>query len=186
MSSGASRLVCTRLCRGVRSVEMVTQPGHYLLRHAGCMSVTRMEMEELQVGKGTRVRTRTGWQSMTAGAVADAHRSSANPDSFEAAGVAPRPPSRQHADPGEARKSVLKRNKERDMSRLAGRYRYSPISVEHRHPRSTDTALRPEGGLSVDTNRGRADGSRGQQVDAGTTDGWMAGRHDWLVPMELL
>jgi len=74
------------------------------------------------------------------------------------------------------------------MSRLAGRYRYSPISGEDRHPRSTDTALRHVGGLSADTNRGRADGSRGQQVDAGagTTDGWMAGRHDWLMPMELL
>jgi len=58
-----------------------------------------MEMEELQVEKGIRVRTRTGWQSMTAGAVADAHRSSANPDSLKAAGMAPRQPSRQHADP---------------------------------------------------------------------------------------
>jgi len=73
------------------------------------------------------------------------------------------------------------------MSRLAGRYRYSPISTEDRHLRAVDAALRPAGRPTDDTNRGRAQGSRGRQVDAGagTTDGWMAGRHDWLVPMEL-
>lgn len=73
------------------------------------------------------------------------------------------------------------------MSRLAERYRYSPFSAEDHHPRSTDTALRSGGRLSDDKNRGRADGSQGRQVDAGAgaSDGWMAERHDWLVPMEL-
>jgi len=73
------------------------------------------------------------------------------------------------------------------MSKLAGRYRYSPISAEDRHPRSTDAALRAGGRLTEDTNHGRAEGSRSRQVGAGagTTGGRVAGRHDWLVPLEL-
>jgi hypothetical protein len=73
------------------------------------------------------------------------------------------------------------------MSRLAGRYRWNPILAEDRHPRSTHAALRPGGRGSEDTDRSRAEGSRGWQVDAdaGTQNGWMEERHDWLVPLGL-
>ena len=136
------------------------------------------------MGKGIRVRAHTGRQFLAAGAVADAQRSSANPDSLKAAGLAPRPPSRQPEDQRLAWKSVLKRTKERDMSRLAGRYTIkanSRTAGVSRQSQQAEATTRTGGRRSVYTGR--------RQLSATGTGGILdvsAERHDWLVPMELL